>query len=204
VDDAALNRLNGDRLQSRQVDELIGLARGLIADGSINESEVAFLEKWLATNLAISHQPLIATLYERIREVLSDGNVDEEECADLLEALTRFTAEGTELGEAGKPTSLPLCKPAPVLRFQGATYCFTETFNFGQRRYCEQATTARGAKCGSLTRKTDLLVIGAYATESWKHSSFGNKILKAAEMRSGGVPIAIVAEEHWVRHLSFG
>ena len=201
MDDAMLNRLNGDRLQSRQVDELIGLARGLIADGSINASEVSFLEKWLATNLAISHQPLIATLYARVREVLSDGRVDPEECADLFAALESFTAEGTELGEACKSTSLPLCNPPPALRFEGASYCFTGTFSFGQRRHCEQATRAKGAECGSLTRKTDFLVIGAYATESWKHSAFGNKILKAVEMRSSGVPIAIVAEDHWSQQL---
>jgi NAD-dependent DNA ligase len=201
VDDATLNLLNGDRIQSRQVDELIGLARGLIADGSINSAEVSFLDKWLVTNLAISHQPLIATLYERVREILSDDEVDSEECADLLATLTAFTAEGTQLGEAGKSSSLPLCHPAPVLRFEGATYCFTGTFSFGQRRHCEQATTAKGATCSSLTKKTDFLIIGAYATESWKHSSFGNKIVKAAEMRSAGLPIAIVAEEHWSSHL---
>jgi NAD-dependent DNA ligase len=201
MDDAMLNRLSGDRLRSRQVDELIGLARGLIADGSVNEAEVNFLEKWLATNLAISNQPLIATLYDRVREILSDGSVDPEECADLFAALKSFTAEGTELGEAGKSTSLPLCNPPPVLRFEGASYCFTGTFSFGQRRHCEQATQAKGAECGSLTRKTSFLVIGAYVTESWKHSAFGNKILKAAEMRSTGVPIALVAEDHWVRHI---
>lgn len=202
MDDATLNRLNGDRLQSRQVDELIGLARGLIADGSINTAEVTFLEKWLVANLAISHQPLIATLYDRVRQILSDGDADPEECADLLAALTNFTAESTELGEAGKSSTLPLCNPAPTLRFEGANYCFTGTFTFGQRRHCEQATAARGAECGSLTRKTDFLVIGAYATESWKHSSFGNKILKAAEMRASGIPIAIVAEDHWVQHVT--
>ena len=201
MDEATLNRLNGDRLQSRQVDELVGLARGLIADGAINSAEVAFLEKWLVTNLALSHQPLIATLYERVRQILSDGVVDPEECADLLATLTSFTAEDTELGEAGKSTSLPLCNPAPLLKFDGATYCFTGTFKFGQRRHCEQATKVRGAECGSLTRKTNFLVIGAYATESWKHSSFGNKILKAAEMRSAGIPIGIVAEEHWARYI---
>ena len=66
MDEQTLNRLNGDRLQSRQVDELIGLARGLIADGSINQAEVEFLEKWLVTNLSVSRQPLIATLYDRV------------------------------------------------------------------------------------------------------------------------------------------
>ena len=194
MDEPTLNRLNNDRLQSRQIDELIGLARGLIADGSINANEVEFLEKWLVTNMAISHQPLIRTLYDRVHEILSDGYVDADECSDLLAALTAFTAGETALGEASKPTSLPLCNPAPTLRFDEASYCFTGTFSYGQRKHCEQVTTAKGAYCGSLTKRTDFLVIGAYATESWKHSSFGNKILKAVEMRGLACRLALSAK----------
>jgi hypothetical protein len=201
MDEQALNRVNGDRLQSRQVDELIGLARGLIADGSINSAEVHFLEKWLVANLSISHQPLIATLYDRIRVILADGVVDPDECNDLFAALSAFTAGDVELGEASKASSLPLCQPAPVISFYGMAYCFTGTFNFGQRKHCEEAVTSRGGSGGSLTRATNYLVIGAYATESWKHSSFGNKILKAVEMRSSGTPISIVSEEYWLKHL---
>jgi NAD-dependent DNA ligase len=202
LDELHLNRLNNDRLQSRQTDELIGLARGLIADGNINPAEVDFLQTWLVNNLAISHQPLIATLYDRVRDILADGVADRDECADLLASLTRFTAGDVELGEAAKATTLPLCDPAPSLTFEGKMYCFSGTFSFGQRRHCEQAVEDRGASAGSLTRKTDFLVIGAYATESWKHSAFGHKILKAAEMRAGGLPISIVSEQHWSRSLA--
>lgn len=201
MDEPTLNRLNNDRLQTRQVDELIGLARGLIADGSINSGEVEFLEKWLVTNLAISHQPLIGTLYERVREILADGYVDPDECSDLFAALTAFTAGETALGETTKSSSLPLCNPAPVLRFDGANYCFTGTFSYGQRKHCEHATAEKGASCGSLTKRTDFLVIGAYATVSWKHSSFGNKILKAVELRDSGAPTSIVSEAHWTTYL---
>ena len=59
----------------------------------------------------------------------------------------------------------------------------------------------RGGSSGSLTKATDVLVIGMYATESWKHSSFGTKIIKAVDMREDGVPIAIVCEDHWAGHL---
>lgn len=201
MNEQLLNRLNGDRLQSRQVDELIGLARGLIADGALNDAEVRCLETWLAANLAISHQPLIALLYDRVRGILADGIADKDECDDLLAALTTFTGDA-DLGEAPKATTLPLCQPAPTLSFVGKQYCFTGTFSFGQRKHCEEAVSERGGTSGSLTRKTDVLVIGAYATDSWKHSSFGNKILKAAEMRAEGTAICIVSEEHWVRHLS--
>ncbi|MCB4769063.1 BRCT domain-containing protein [Ancylobacter sp. Lp-2] len=201
MDEAFLARVNGDRLTSRQIDELIGISRGLIADGQVNEAEVRFLQTWLAANLAISAEPLIHGLYARVATILADGVVDEQEKLELFETLESFSAGNLELGEVLKSTSLPLCRPAPALSFAGKRYCFTGTFTFGQRKHCEAAVTERGAQVGNITQKTQVLVIGAYATESWKHSSFGNKILQAVEWRSEGLPIPIVSEEHWRRHL---
>jgi len=201
-DTAYLNRVGGPRIAERQIDELIGLARGLIADGRIEQSEVEYLQKWLAANLAVTEQPLIAGLYRRVEEILRDGIVDTEEKNELLDTLDRFTKRDIELGEVLKSTTLPLCDPTPVLEFGGRRYCFTGTFNYGTRKVCEDAVIARGALAGSLTQKTGVLVIGIYATESWKHSSFGNKILQACEWRDFGLPISIVSEEHWVKALA--
>ena len=160
-----------------------------------------FLQKWLAANVAVSQQPLIRTLYKRINVVLADGVFDQEEKAILLDTLNSFSSRDFELGEVLKSSSLPLCDPAPHLSFNGRTYCFTGTFIYGQRKDCERAVTERGGVCGGLNRKTEVLVVGAYATESWKHSSFGNKILQASEWRDEGRPIAIVSEQHWTEHL---
>jgi len=200
-DDQFYNRVSGDRVSSRQVDELVGLARGLCADGVINQAEVDFLHRWLAANLHLTDQPLLRVLYQRVTSVLEDGFVDADEHRDLLEALSSLANTDFELGEVLKSSSLPLCNPPPTLSFSGRRYTFTGTFNYGQRRDCEQAVADRGSDVGSLTQKTDYLVIGVYATESWKHSSMGNKILKACEMRDGGVPISIIAEEHWASFL---
>ena len=52
----------------------------------------------------------------------------------------------------------------------------------------------KGGNCGSLTHKTNFLVIGVYATESWKHSSYGLKIEKAVKMKQEGIPIFVVGE----------
>lgn len=200
-DERLFNFYGRERITSRQVDELTGLARGLCADGVLNQLEVEFLEKWLAANSEITGNPLINALYARVAEVLSDGVADAAERHELLRTLEEFSGNDFELGEALKSTSLPLCDPPPKLTFAGRAYCFTGTFSFGRRPVCEQAVIDRGGSCGSLTRKTDVLVIGIYATDSWKHSSFGHKILKAAEMRDSGVPISIVSEAHWARHL---
>ncbi|TAZ81122.1 NAD-dependent DNA ligase [Rhizobium ruizarguesonis] len=201
MEDAFYNKLGNDRITSRQVDELIGLARGLVADGNINQAEVEFLEKWLVANSGISDLPIFSTLYYRVRDILADGVVDEEEKAEVLDTLNRFSNRDFELGETLKATTLPLCKPAPVLSFDGRNYCFTGTFNYGQRKHCETAVTERGAFAGGLTQRTNVLVIGTYATDSWKHSSFGAKIMNAVEYRKKGLPISIVSEEHWVSHL---
>ncbi|WP_294312678.1 BRCT domain-containing protein [uncultured Sphingomonas sp.] len=195
------NRVGSDRITSRQIDELVGLARGIAADGVINQGEVEFLQKWLAANIAISDQPMIRRLYDRVNTIMADEIADAEECRDLLGTLNDFSNRDFELGEVLKATTLPLCDPAPVLRFDGRRYCFTGTFNYGGRRDCEDAIVARGGSAGSLTQKTDVLVIGVYATESWKHSSFGTKIVKAVDWRESGLPIAIVSEDHWARHL---
>lgn len=200
-DEALYNRYGGERICDRQIDELIGLARGLCADGVLNQLEVEFLQKWLAANAGIKGNPVINDLYERVAGVLRDGVADDDERQDLLRALNSFSGPDIELGETLKSCTLPVCRPAPELTFVGRTYCFTGTFNYGRRSICEQAVTERGGTCGSLTRRTDVLVIGVYATESWKHSAFGHKVLKAAEMRDAGVPIAIVSEHHWVKHL---
>ncbi len=199
--DSVINKLSSDRITARQIDELVGLARGIAADGDLNQAEVKFLQKWLAANTVVSDQPVIRTLYARINEVLADGVLDDDEKVMLLETLNNFSSRDFELGEVLKSSTLPLCDPAPALQFSGRTYCFTGTFMFGQRKHCESAVLKRGGQAGGLNRKTQVLVVGAYATESWKHSSFGNKILQASAWRDEGSPISIVSEAHWTAHL---
>jgi NAD-dependent DNA ligase len=201
MDNGLLNRYGRERISDRQIDELVGLAKGIAADGQIHQSEVEFLQNWLAANLAVSDQPLIGTLYQRVNTILADGVVDEEEKAELLDTLLQFTGQPGELGEALKATTLPLCAPAPTITFPTALFCFTGTFAFGKRGDCEAAVTERGASVGSLTRQTRYLVIGTYVTDSWKHSNHGLKILKAVDMKAKRVPISIVSEEHWAQSL---
>src|SRR4051812_4385596 len=97
--DEFYNRVGNDRITSRQIDELIGIARGLAADDTINAQEIEFLQKWLAANATISDQPIIRVLYERTRQILSDGLLDDDEKSELLDTLNRFSNRDFELGE---------------------------------------------------------------------------------------------------------
>lgn len=190
-------RFSKKRVTDRTIDELVGLSHGLIADGNVNQSEAEYLQKWLANRPTLAESAFLSGLYDRVEQYLMDDFLDEEEAQDLKEILTGIVGGNFELGEAAKATSLPLCNPYPKIEFIDRRFCFTGTFGYGKRKECETAVKSLGAKAGSLTMKTDFLVIGEYATDSWKHSSFGNKILKAVEFRDRGLPVSIISEMYW-------
>lgn len=191
------NAFNRARLDYRQVTELIGVCRGCIADGLVNEQEAAFLQKWLAAHAGITINPVVCDLVRKITHLLEAKVQHQEDAKALFEVLENFTGSDFELGELLKSSGLPFDEPQPGLQFAGMRYCFTGTFAFGSRNECEAAVHKRGAEAGSLTKGTNYLVIGAYATESWIQSAYGRKIERAMELKQQGCPIAIVGESHW-------
>jgi hypothetical protein len=62
-----------ERLDDRQINELIGLAHGIIADGRTNQAEAEYLQEWLAANGHVTENPLINTLLHRVSLYLKDG-----------------------------------------------------------------------------------------------------------------------------------
>lgn len=200
----ALNTLyNQTQINDRQVNELIGMARGIAADNLVNQAEAESLLNWLIANQAISDNPVVSTLMVRVYDMLSDGVLDTEEAEELLGLLNDLVGGNIEIGEALKATALPLDDPAPMIEFTDRALCFTGTFAFGKRKDCEAEVARRGGKVGTVNKKTGYLIIGAYATSSWAHSAYGRKIEKAVEYRdTQQAPIAILSEEHWVSFLS--
>lgn len=197
-----LNQLfNRARLDDRQINELLGLSHGLLADGKIDQAEAEYLQKWLVANQLSNSNPIISNLLHRVNEMLSDRVLDDEEAKELFETLQKFSGGDFEIGEFQKSSTLPLSHPPPILSFDGTKFCFTGTFAFGSRRDCEAAVINKGADAGTLTAKTDYLVIGIYATGSWAHSSYGRKIEKALDLQTKGKDILIIGEEHWVENI---
>lgn len=192
-------RFNRKALQDRQVDTLIGLAKGMSADGEVNQAEAEFLMSWLVQNRDVSESPIIKNLLQKVAAMLEDGVLDEEESMELIGILRRIAGEPSEIGELAKTSSLPLDDPAPTMTFDGKKILFTGTCAYGTRRQCHGATEGLGGViASSVTKDLDYLVLGSYVTDSWAHESFGRKIEKAAQYRDSGLPLRIVSEEHWV------
>ncbi|MAL94363.1 MAG: NAD-dependent DNA ligase [Haliea sp.] len=191
-------RFNRKGIQDRQGDTLIGLSKGLVADGKVNQAEAEFLLSWLIQNRQASENPVVSNLLAKISSVLEDGVLDAEESAELLSLLQSIAGEGSVIGELAKATSLPINDPAPRINFDTTSFLFTGTCAFGTRRECQAAIESLGAiNAKGVTKSLNYLVLGTYVTDSWIHESFGRKIEKAVQYRADGLPIVIVTEEHW-------
>lgn len=197
-------RYNAARLSERAVDELIGLCRGVLGDGAITESEVELLIQWMDNNRAVARLWPANQLYRRLNEMLVDDVLDLEEQGELLDILLSLTGGDMAIDQlaASFSATLPLSQPTPRIEFEGRRFCLTGKFAFGSRRQCEAEISKRaGIPQSDPTRDTNYLVIGTMGSTDWIHSTYGRKIEAAVAIRDRGLPIGIVAEQHWVSAL---
>lgn len=205
-DRAPSPRFTAKRREDRTVDELIGLCRGMLADGSVNASEAVFLRDWIQRNARSLTEYPFNILYQRLADALLDGVVDDAEERDLLFAISKFVggeADGEHASEsASLSTALPLDEPPPAIIIPGSVFVVTGTFAFGPRKVVTQEIIQRGGGVAeNVTGKVSYLVVGSVGSRDWIHSSYGRKIEKAVELRMGGSPLSIVHEDHWRTHL---
>lgn len=193
------------RISDRMIDELVGLCRGLIADGSVSEGEARYLLDWIEKNREVSGQWPARDLYRRLRQMLTDGQIDVEEQNELLGILKDLTGGyvSTEDRVVSYSSQLPLTQPPPVVEFTGRSFCLTGKFAYGSRKKCEAEVLARGGSVqGAPSRTTGFLVIGMMGSIAWIHSTHGRKIEQAVAFREEGLPLHIICEPHWVEALA--
>jgi hypothetical protein len=192
-------RFNRARRAERDLSEMLGLAKGVLADGAVTEAEAGLVHTWVTKHPDATEQWPVNILRERLERIFADGAVDEDERSDLSELLGSIVGgtAGIVLGE-DSATELPLDTPPPDLVWRQSVFVFTGKFAFGTRRDCERRVEQLGGACNdSVTRRTTYLVIGTFGSRDWVHTPFGRKIEKAVEYRKSGIPLAIIGEDHW-------
>ncbi|MCB1808999.1 MAG: hypothetical protein KDJ99_28755 [Candidatus Competibacteraceae bacterium] len=200
-----IRQFNQSRLSDRNIDELIGLCKGILADGLVVQQEAEFLQRWLNANRDIADQWPANILYQRINHVLRDGHLDDQESHELLKTLLDITGGPSQDAHIELPmaTTLPLDNPQPDLIFPDRSFCVTGRFAFGDRASVVKEITDRsGLISNGITKSVDYLLIGSVGSTDWIHTSYGRKIEKAVEYKNSQNPtLAIICEEHWVKFL---
>ncbi|MCK9988846.1 MAG: hypothetical protein AzoDbin1_05318 [Azoarcus sp.] len=188
---------------SKAVEHLLGICTGLVADNSIVDEEVKFLDLWLSQYPDVTTSWPGKVIAERVGSILADGVITAAEQEDLLETLKGVC--GFQLAETGSAEAAIASIPFdddPSIYFDGRSFCFTGRFLFGTRAKCEREVLNRGSiATDRVTGNLEYLVVGSVIEPSWAHTSYGRKIEKAIDYIDKGHGIAIVSERQWIEAL---
>lgn len=200
LSDEALSRIHAARLVQRDIDQLLGICEFALLDGMIDQGEAEAILQWLEAHPGCLSTWPASVLYSRLRRMLSDGILDDQEQGELLGIVLQIAQP--RQADGAVPTTLPLDNPPPAVVIPNRCFCFTGAFDFGTRAECHAAIESRGGTAlKGITKKLHYLVIGSIGSDFWRHTSFGAKIAKAVEYRDAGSPVAIVSEAHWISFL---
>ena len=193
---------NAKRIKDRGVDELIGLCKGFIADGEVNEAETRFMLEWLEANRCVASDWPGNVLYARAYEFLRDGVLDKNERAELFDLLSKVSGHIPGACTVQTSSTLPFDDPQPPVLFEEQIFVLTGRFAYGTRQECTDAIHNLGGWVRpTVLKDTDFVVVGTLASPDWAHTSYGRKIEAALALRSVGTGIHIVSEDHWAGHL---
>ncbi len=190
------------RIADRQIDELIGICKGVLADGLVFKEEVDFLLRWMESNRGVAEQWPVNVLYSRLLQAVQDGVIDSDEEREIIDMLLSVTGGVPDPAQSDDPSAaLPLDDPQPVIEFDQRLFCVTGKFVSGTREEVVACITDLGGLFkSSVQKKTDYLVIGELASRDWIHAPYGRKIEKAIEIKQSGGGVMIVSERHFLSY----
>jgi NAD-dependent DNA ligase len=182
---------------------MVGLVRGVVADGRVSEGEAQRLSQWARENPEIATRFPANLLSRRLERIFIDGRVDRRERERLAAMLEQVADNPTGFG-SGFPlaTDLPITQPPPDVVFEGKSFVFAGEMAYGPTHACEREVMERGGSCErGVNRRTDYVVIGLIGAGDWCQTSFGGLLDEVVQYRARGVRIAVISEEHWAAAL---
>tara|TARA_R110002096_G_scaffold279468_1_gene473660 strand:+ start:179 stop:820 length:642 start_codon:yes stop_codon:yes gene_type:complete len=192
---------NSGAIDDTKITELIGICRGVLADGLINNDEASFLLTWLEQNRSCIDIWPANVLYKRLSEFLKDDVIDAAEHKELLIAISEITggALPNEPDKRSHATTFDMDYP-DTMPMDGKLFCLTGNFYIGPRKKIIDTLEAMGGTFKkTISAKLDYLIVGEVGSAAWAQSSFGRKIESAMVYRSKEYSsIQVIPERHWV------
>ena len=190
------------RVATRNMDELIGMCRMVLADGVVEDHEARFLLDWIENNYHAAQEWPGSILYPRLTAALADGHLDADEESELLTVLAKVAGGPPSGANPSVSGAIPFNDPPPPVVFKLNCFALTGQFLYGPRKNVEAAIELRGGRVAtSVSGRCQYLIVGTFGSEEWLHSTHGRKIIKAVELKASGKAICIMSERHWTEQL---
>lgn len=180
---------------------LQGLIHGIMADGEINEAELAGLRGWLNANDHLKNHYPYDEIRSLIAAVLHDKKIDPEEDQILKAYFKQFVsfANPDVAQKIARETEgvnvFDMCTSDPEITFEGKTFCITGVLERCKRDDMQELIQALGGTpVNNVSKKVDYLVVGGKGNPAWAFSCYGRKIEQAVSLRKDGHGIMLVHE----------
>jgi NAD-dependent DNA ligase len=179
--------------------ELLGLARGLMADEELTNSEIRYLHDWLEERYLMTSSFPGNIIQQRIKDVLEDGVITEEERSHLVDTLNMLIDDRLDdLAEQVDLTELWFDEVG-LIEFNQARFCLTGNFVYGPKDVCKTAIEQRGGIVKpSVGDEIQFLVVGGLGVDEWRTGGLGTEIERAMRLRATGKEVKIIPEDSWV------
>lgn len=176
--------------ETRQLLELKNILQDIIADGVLSDKEIYLLQGWLDNASSLKCDYPFNKVFMTIGQALEDGYLDNHEIESMINLF----------GQIIDPVS-NTCTTNDI-NIVGKIFCLTGEFTNGRKSFIGAALSRRGGiLTDSVTKNTDLLIVGSKGSDAWSAGNYGNKVRKALEMQEKGHPIKIIKEEDIVASL---
>ncbi|MCB1104506.1 MAG: NAD-dependent DNA ligase [Opitutaceae bacterium] len=182
------------------VQELHGVLHGIVADLTINTTELDGLVDWLDRNAEFRGLWPLTEVEAVVVKVLQDRRITESEHRLMLHFFSEFSANPwikRSIPEL-QPTDLlvsGICAVDPEIELVDRTFCFTGISSKGPRRLFAGEVTKRGGNfIDTIRDDLDYLIIGDEGNPCWAFTCYGRKVEKAVHMRRNGHRLLMVHE----------
>lgn len=172
--DKSFNSCNYERIVDKNVDECIGICKGILSDDEFNESEKNFLIDWIRKHDLNKNAPIVKILFDELNN--NSNTLD-----DLKEVLISFTGGTLTPSDEVKSmtTTLPIEKDLEYIEFENKSFCLTGKFSsaYGNRQAIAEIIKDKGSIIkDKVSQSLDYLVVGELGNTDWAHSTYGRKI----------------------------
>ncbi|MEG1036585.1 MAG: BRCT domain-containing protein [Anaerovoracaceae bacterium] len=182
---------------------LSGLIHGIMADEKLLDSEILALKDWLVKHDYLHGTYPFDEIESLIVAVLDDGKISDDEknmlkafFSNFIDLSNSYNLNESKLNALKEKYCIDgICGMYQEIDFYGKVFAFT-----GQSVKCKrteiqhQIETLGGIFKGSISGKTDYLIVGAAGNPCWAYSCYGRKIEEAMQIRRAGGKIKIINE----------
>jgi len=178
-------RYSSTTLALRDLDELL---KRIIADGKVTITEFSVLKDWMEAHDDLQGEYPFDRVFNALDQVLEDGVVTSDELIRLQKLFSGFV----------DPVKASSCHDI-VESITGLHMCVTGDFNYGSRsKVLTLIEQAGGIVDKNVKKATNLVVVGAKGSDSWKAGNYGGKIQKAMELKDKGQNIKVLEEADFI------